>query len=283
MKKFFAVSLIMAASSAFAAESALYDVMYLPKAGTVYGFTTGTHTNAEVRGIGGDFEIDGFGLNQTAGFSVLDNFSIQASISYDNAITSPEDGSNTSTSGISDPSFQGRFRLMDSDFRLDVIGGGLLSLGDSEVDKDGDSNNLEGGSQVFVGAEFGKKVQDLQWSLTAKLNRYMESTTDIDGGSKVDDDAHNGLFVRGDILNVLPENNFIRTHLSADFTDGYEDEDKAETSPMTTYELGTEYQYLYTANLLLRAGVDYTRSNVNTGQIDNFDAWIWTLGANYQF
>ena len=283
MKKFIALAVLATATASFAASD-IYDIQYLPAAGTTYGFSTGEYFKGEIETDNGDAEISGPRFVQTIGHSFTDRLSLSASLNYQDLESDPDGGSKSTTSGISDPKVEARFRMMDEAFRWDLVGGAVVSLGDSEVEEDGDSDNLQGGHSLIIGTQLGVKSESFQWSILGQLTHNMESTTDYDGFGKLDDDSHNELLVRGDILNKLAEKSLLRSHLSIDFTEGYDDEEGDESAaPLTTYEIGTEYQHLLSQDLLLRAGVDYQMLNTSSAQIDNISAWLFRVGANYQF
>lgn len=288
MKKFIALA-VLASSTAFATESAIYDIQYLPTPGTTYGFTTYSHVASEVEMDSDTDEIGGYVVSQTIGHSFTDRWSLDASIDYTDLEYDPETGSKSDfAKGISDPTISTRFRTVDEKFRWDVIGGAILGLGDREIKSDGDTDNRQGGHSLFVGTQFGSKQELFQWAISGILLHDMEATTD-DKESDVEYDAesHNSLIVRGDILNKLAEKSYLRSHLSVNFEEEYdldfEGGGKTAFASQTTWEIGTEYQHLFSQDLLARVGVDYQMNNFRTGQIDDWNTWIISVGANYQF
>ncbi len=277
-------------SVAFAADSAIYDVQYLPKAGTTYGQTEWQYLQTEVEISNDDgSKSDGWNLQQTIGHSFTDRLSVEGLINYTDVTNDPEDSTENDSdqTGISDPTVQARFRAMDEQWRLDIIGGAKISLGDSEFKSNGDSNNLDGGNELFLGTQIGQKSENMQWAVLGQYNRVMESTTDFKGagGGKVKDDAYGQWTFRGDILNKLAEKSYLRSHLSAIFTPEYNDDETPEgtVSSSTTYEIGTQYQHLFSQDLLGLAGVDYQTVNVSSGQVDSVTGWRFSVGARYQF
>lgn len=286
MKKLLALAVLATSTVAYSASD-IYDIQYLPSAGTTFGFSEAEilKGNIEFKNAGGaETDLNGYKFVQTVGHSFSDKFSAQVSLNYMNLENDTDGEDETTTSGISDPIFQARYRLMDSDFRWDIIGGALVSLGDSEVESDGDTDNWQGGHSIFLGTQFGAKTESLQWAVSAALTHNLEATTEFkDVDEKVKDDANNELLIRGDLLNKLAEKSFIRSHLSANFIEGYDDDADGSTAAATTYELGAEYQHLMSTDLLLRAGIDYTTTNVNSGFIDSYTTWTYRLAANYQF
>ncbi len=97
---------------------------------------------------------------------------------------------------------------------------------------------------------------------------------------------NNEVLARADLLNKLCEKSFLRSHFEMLFTE----EVKAKTSgvsnlfaPTTVYDLGTEYQHLMSQDLLARVGVYYRIENSDSASTDSDRAWVFTVGANYQF
>ena len=290
MKKFIALAVLVGTSASFASDRDIFDIMYLPDPGTTYGFTTGELVQGERKSDDlGDLDADGYVIEQTIGHAFTDRFSIEGSVDYTQIEYDPEGGEEYDLSGVSDPSIQARFRTMDEKFRWDIIGGATLSFMDREVKDDNDRNNLQGGHSLFAGTQFGVKTEIMQWALAGAIIHNMKSETefDVNGGSDVDveDDANNELLVRGDLLNKLGNNSYLRSNVQARFSEEFDDDQEPEqtTPPATVYQIGTEYQHTLSEDVMLRAGIDYQQTNVLSGQIDDVDAWVYRLGANYQF
>jgi hypothetical protein len=286
MKLVLALAVLATSAASVAASRDIYDIMYLPSAGTTYGFTTGNYQKISVDGAGtDDSEIKGYTIEQTIGHSFSDRLSVQGVIDYAAIENDPDTGSTTDSSkGVSDPTISARFRVMDEDFRWDIIGGATLSLMDKKVDVnsngDADFDNHQGGHSFFIGTQFGGKTDTFQWALTAQLTHYLESETEVDssaGNRTFDQDSYNKVLVRGDILNKLGEKSLLRSHLEVNFYHDYQIDD------LRDYEIGTEYQHLMSQDLLLRAGVDYAIAEIPSGYFDTFTGWRFTVGANYQF
>lgn len=289
MKVLLALAVLATSATALASSSDIYDIQYLPNAGTTYGFSTLDYLQGKIEPKGGsDSKIKGPRFEQTIGHSFSDRLSVQASLNYLKFTNSTSGSSDTDTKGISDPTVTARFRMIDEAIRLDLVGGALIGVGDNKTKSNGDSNNLNGGSNLFIGAQVGEKRENLQWSFLAQVTRHMEATFKDSSNSPsttVKDDAHNDLLLRADLLNKLAEMSYLRSHLSTQFTDSYKDDStpKTETASQTIYEIGTEYQHLLSKDLMLRAGVDYQLINQYAGQIDKISAWDFKIGANYQF
>jgi hypothetical protein len=286
MKVLLALAVLATTATAFAdTQRAIYDVMYLPKAGTTYGISQGEYITAKIKGDGfSDVKFDGYRITQTIGHSFTDRLLLSAALNYTDITVDGTDGDNDSTSsGVSDPRVDARFRVMDENFVIDIVGGALISRGDSEVESDNDSNNLQGGSSFNAGVQFGQKFDSVQWAVLGQLTHNLERTTEFDDGDDVKDDSNNAFLLKADVLNKFTEKSMLRSFASVDFAQGYDDNDDNQTAAATTYGLGTEYQHLCSENLLVRAGIDYNSTNANSGFIDSFDIWTYRVGANYQF
>lgn len=284
MKALFATCLLVS-SVAVCADTGrdLYDVMYLPKANTTYGFTTGTWSKATAETDLADVDYDGYMIQQTIGHSFSDSFSLEGSMNYLNLDADMDGGIEANKSGFSDLTVAGRYRLMDASLRLDIVGGALISTGDHEIKTDGDANNINGGNNYFVGAQIGQKHASYQWSLLAQYTFHDQTYTDAPGDLNMKEDQYNSGLVRADLLNRLAEKSFLRSHLLANFSEKNVTTDFSTGRGTDTYELGAEYQHLCSENFLARAGVDYQMQDMDASSFDSYNAWKFTIGANYQF
>lgn len=290
MKKFIALAVLVGTTSSFASDRDIFDIMYLPDPGTTYGFTTGEFADGERESDElGDLEASGYAITQTIGHAFTDRFSIEASLDYTNLEYDPESADEYDLTGVSDPTVSARFRTMDEKFRWDVVGGATISFMDREIESNNDRNNLQGGHSLFVGTQFGVKTEIMQWALAGLIVHNMKTETEfeVDGGNDVDveDDANNELIVRGDLVNKLGNNSYLRSNIQASFTEEFEDDQNPEqkTAPSTTHQIGTEFQQLFSEDVLFRAGVDYQQRHELSGQIDSIESFIYRLGVNYQF
>lgn len=285
MKKFLALAVLATSTVSFAAERNIYDIMYLPNAGTGFGFTEFSYLSREIEADGGDLDVSGWGVSQTIGYSFTDRFSLNGSLNYIEGEQDPEGDSSVDISGISDPTFTGRYRAMDEGMILDVIGAVYLGLNDNEWDRDGDRDNKRGGSSLLIGAQLGKVMENFQWAVLGTYTSNSERTIELEGFPRdIDVEGGDEFLMRGDILNKLAEASLLRSHASIAFTDK-EEVDGGGTlfASSTTYEIGTEYQHVCSKDLLLRAGVDYARVNAQSHIRNDDTSWNFNLGANYQF
>ncbi len=292
MKKFLALAVLATSTVSFAAERNIYDIMYLPNAGTSYGASLFSIATAKQEADGGDSDISGYNFFQTFGHAFTDRLSAQVALDYSSIeVDSEGEEKYDARQGFSDPTFSARYRVMEDALTWDIAGGAVLSLMDKETELDSEghseSDNLQGGNSIFIGTQIGSKTESFQWALAAQVthNFKAENEYELTTGQEVtlEDDANDELTLQADILNKLAEKSFLRSHFTADFTESFEDDQENTTPAFTTYDIGTEYQHLISQDLLLRAGIDYSIIKVQTGQIDSYTGWNYSFGANYQF
>ncbi len=283
MKRFLALAVLAASGVSQAADRAIYDLQYLPKAGRTYGVSTISFIDRTLETSNQDTNLSGYQIWQAVGHAMSDQVSLEASLNYSHLSRDVDGGAKSDAAkGVSDPTITSRYRLMDETYRWDLLGGATISRGDAEVDSDRKNNNLQGGHSVFVGTQHGKKHGDYQWAITGLWSHYLKSTVKDDDGP-VDQDAHNSFLFRGEVLNKLAEKSFLRSSILINFAGGYEDDESTKIASSTTYQAGIEYQHLISSDLLLRAGVDSVSVKTLSGQIDSYDGFNFVLGANYQF
>jgi hypothetical protein len=290
MKKLLAVAVLVTTTAAFAADNrAIYDIQYLPNAGTTYGQTNWNWSQNKVKADAGDVKTNGWMLSQVIGHSFTDRLSVQAGINYASMTADPDGSKKVDQTGISDPNITARWRVMDDAWRLDIIGGADISLGKRKVDQNSQTakNNYMGGSDLFLGAQIGQRWDKMQWSVLGQYTNYMKSTTDVTGqSSNLKTDSHGAWTLRADLLNQLSEKGFLRSHLTGMWTDQADGKiagNDFNSAASGMWELGTQYQHMCSSDLLAYAGIDYRRMSQNTGNVDSNNTWIYTLGARYQF
>lgn len=269
MKSFIALAVLATSVSAFAApDSSINDLQYLPDAGTLFGSTSYTH-----------FKYDGGKQNtfsQRIGWSLSDSLFLDATVAYDG-------GDAGSNEGINDVVVNGRYRLSGSSAnRFDLIGGVSISPGDSEVDSNGESNAYSGGHALRVGAEYGNKTSERQWSFGAFYNYFLEATTDYEGFGKDKDEAHGALSFTAQLLTKITDSSYFRTFGAVNFTEKYDtdsDSGDFETPGQTVWQLGGEYQYLLSKDLY----VGLEAASAQFGDSSVGPAMLYTARASYQF
>lgn len=303
MKKIlFSIPLVVVGAMANAQDSrSIYDVMYLPKAGTAYGFSTVSTTIGHSESMNEDTKADiskndltGYAFTQTAGYALTNQLSAAVSMNYTNEEleVDPKAGQKNTykSSGISDPSFDFKFRAIDTDKLVDLLAGATVGLQDSKsptATKDG--NNFQGGHSVYLGAEFGQKMTDFQYSFKAVVKRNLEAT-DKTAGVKTKTKEHNAYLIQMTTLRALTAKTFVKPFASMTFTERHKDNQGMKTYQKSTFNLGVELQHALSANLLLRLGAIYQnsesdRTDDGTTKIENHKDYIvnFIAGANYQF
>jgi hypothetical protein len=290
MKKLLAVAVLATSTAAFAAsDRAIYDIQYLPNAGTTYGQTNWNWSQQKIKADSADVKTDGWMLSQVIGHSFTDRLSVQAGINYTDMTADPDGSKKVDQTGISDPNITARWRVMDENWRLDIIGGADIGLGDRKADLTSGQpkNNYMGGSDLFLGAQIGQRWDNIQWAVSGQYTNYMKSTTDVTGtSSDLKTDSHGAWTLRADLLDKLSEKGYLRSHLTNMYTDKADAKlagTNQDVAPSTMWELGTQYQHMCSVDFLAYAGVDYRRIAQNTGDQDSNNTWIYTLGARYQF
>ena len=285
------ITLILSTGIEAANDRDIYDLMYLPEAGTAYGSTYlgFGQQKLEAQNSDNDFEVDGFQLSQTLGYALTDRFSLELDLDYADIEGDPEVGEKyDAAKGLSDPSLTARFRTVDEAFRWDLLGGALINFQDREID-DGDRNNVQGGHSFFVGTELGTKTETVQWLVGAFLIHNLEAETEVKtdlGDGTLEEDSNNELLVRTALHHRLHEKNFLQWSAQGRFTEevGNDQENLiGKTAPQSNYEFGLEYQYAASEDLLVRLGGNYQIFNTQTGQIDDYNGWNGYLGTSYQF
>jgi hypothetical protein len=282
MKFLIALSLLVTSVASIASTRSIFDLQYLPKAGTLFGTTDAsvTNTNIYIRTVKAD--IDANQLSQTVGFSVMDNLLLSVSANYLESSLKVSNSDTVRTRGLSDATVAGKFRLMDDAYIFDILADYLISTGDSEVNGSQTRyDNKAGGGIANVAAQFGSKSADFQWAVLARFTRFFEATQDISGAGDNDSKAHNAYYVEGStLMNLSFQDWKFKTTLSALSVDGYKDDSESNAS-VTQIGLAGEWQYVCSTNLLARAGVGLTETI--TDRIQQYNSWKFNVGATYQF
>lgn len=282
--------------SAMASDRNVWDLQYLPKAKTVYGHTSYSLLSGETKGDG-DTDISGWTAAQTVGFSFTDKILVSATVMNSSVELDPEGfNGGINLNGWHDPSLDGRFRFVDEGFRLDVLAGGSLGLGNAYTSSGFNGNNqgsndfyYRGGPRVYLGAELGQKLVDLQYSFLVQFDHFFEQDERSGFSPKATNQDRNDLTVQANLLNNLMDNKlFLRSFASIRYNSGYDvdyhgKEEDGETAGMNDYRLGTGVDYVIMPDLMAQAGVYYRELHLRSGQVDDYHIWNWTVGAKYQY
>lgn len=279
MKKLIVVSALLASSLSFAAERNIWDLMYLPKAGTIFGQSELAYIDGNVDDKSFDemTEVTGWGVAQTVGYSLSDKLLVTAELQY--LKLDVDSTTDYEKSGISDPEILARYRVMEGEYVLDIVGGAEVSLGETETKSNNDSDNLNGGHILKAGAEFGSLAKYFQWTVAAQYARFLDGEAD-NAGTTEDIDAHNIWTFGGSLLTSLSESSFLKFTYAFQIEDSY-DIENVKQAPTTAHNLGVQYQMLLNENVLGYVGYNFQSSNANG--YDTNDYSFFSVGARYQF
>jgi hypothetical protein len=291
--KFLILGLLGVSSLSFAqTQRNIFDVMYLPQGGTFYGSTEAAYAygqstlHSDEMGDVADFELNGYAVQQTVGYGMTSKFFATATISYEvgELRVDPKGGESYTqkSKGESDPSLNAKYRLVESDYLLDVLAGAVISTGESKLaTEDKDGNIKQGGASYSLGLQLGQKIADIQHAFSFIVTHYVKAEED---GVKLN--AHNAYDFRFDFMNPLFQKTFLRSYISMGLNEGFNDENGTRLEQATRLGLGSEFQYLCSENLLMRMGLSYlnVENQVYDGLETRDDYQLQLLmGANYQF
>lgn len=271
MKSIALASVLALSTAAFgAADTSINDLQYVPNAGTLFGSTQYSH-----------FKYDSGksnGVSQAVGYGLVDNLFLAANVGY-----SHSDSGSTEFKGLSDIGLDARYRLSGSSAnRFDLIGGVTISPDDSKIDED-EGNQYSGGHTVKIGAEYGNKSNERQWSLGAYYTQNLESKTEYEDVNETDtSDAHGELSFAANLLTRLGEKCFFKTSAGVNFEQKYDvdsDSGDYESAGQTTWNMGGEYQHLLSNDLYVNVGA----RALLFGSSAASPIMLYNVGANYQF
>lgn len=261
------VVLAAISTSAFAEQAAVNDPQYQPNAGTIFGDTTFGLVNGQFSGTG----YKGTVVTQQVGYALADNISVLATLAHQNI---------EQMEGMRDIKLDGKYRLLNGENRLDILGGVSISPGKHEIKSNGDENAYTGGHAVRAGAEYGNRTASRTWSVFGLYNYLLKSTEKDKGtGDKTKYDAHSKLDLGAKLYTVLAENCGFLATAGVNFTQKYDDNQSGEISGETFYYLGGEFQHVVNNNLYLKAGF---RSDID-GNGSGLQYMTYSVGAGYQF
>lgn len=270
MKKSLVLASVLLSATAFgAADSSINDLQYVPNAGTIFGSTQYGHATSEFGKTNG--------LYQTVGYGIADNLFADVNLSYDHS-----DFGSSESDGLSDVVFNGRYRLNGTANRFDLIGGLSISPAKAEVDGD-EGNNFSGGHSLRLGAEYGNKSNERQWSLGAYYVHNFEAKTEYKDLDETDTSkAHGTLSFAGNLLTRIADNCFFKTYAGVNFQQEYDIESDSGDyeNPSSTYlTAGGEFQHLLSQNLYINLGA----AGFKNSSREASTVMRYSVGANYQF
>ena len=269
------------------AERNIFDLMYLPKKGTAFGTTTLTLTEGKIWGSAATITESGYKLSQELGYTITDKLSLSTDINllyrksnYRYNIGLPSDS--TYERGVSDHSINVKFRAQEASLIVDLLGGVVFDTGHTKISNDRKKNNKQGGTSYKAGLSLGQKSSDFQWSILGQYERFSDHHIDESASTYGDSrmEGYNAYIIRADVLKNVTENSFARFYVLSDIIDSREGNGPIAYDPITSYELGPEYQYFYSKDLLLKAGISYATIKSTPSPTDT---WNLNLSATYQF
>jgi hypothetical protein len=302
--RFILLALLSMPVFAQVADRALTDLMYLPKAGTVYGETafdwSGGQYNQDKT-----TEVDTHTLiaSQELGFGFTDMISVN--LSYEHQINGEESTrSGTSertyvdTEGMMNPTLTGVWRVMEqgsAEYNLDIA----AAYSPDMVDSEGSSNDEEftagsGNATYTIGARMGQKNGTDHWALEAVFQMEGEGETELTNGDKQETDAYYAMKVGYSMQkNMLPWMDFrANVNLSrVSSKDVEESGTETEYDPYWMVDFGGKLLVSPIKDTLMAyvgVGMFYSQgfdveSGGTTTEIKDFKGWTASLGALYQF
>ncbi len=285
-------------SVAFAADSAIYDLMYLPKAETVYGFSELAYGYGQAalydessRETIADVTRSQYSFSQTVGYSLMNNLSLQASMDYggDTRKLDAKGGAtidDQDSSGNSDLDLLARYRLIDEASKWDLLLGGSFSFADSKSPNGSkDGNLMTGGPTATAGVQFGTLMGGNQFAARL-LYTYLFEATDKTAGVKTKSNAHNKVGVDLQWLVGIADQLYLVPRASISFSEKFNDNQGGKTEGLSQFILGAEFRYVVSTDLMVRFGLDYVNfENSVADDIEYREDWFVnaTAGVNYQF
>ncbi|HXH30414.1 MAG TPA: hypothetical protein VNJ01_06355 [Bacteriovoracaceae bacterium] len=282
MKHIFALCLLSVSTVSFSADRSIFDLMYLPNAGTTYGQTDFNLIKGETKTPGNDSEETGYLFQQTLGHSVCDRFLLSAQLDWQNTKTDLDFGPNQKEKGLSDPSLDARYRVVDKALMVDILAGFTFSTGDRKIDGN-EFDHIRGGHSLRAGAQVGQKEESFQWAASGIVNRNFKAKTKVTGGGSFEDDAYNSYGLGASVLKKLAEETYLLGQLAATFADDYDDNNNSKNPSSTTYDLTAGARQILSQDLMFQVALTYTQINQESGQIDSSSKWNLNAALRYQF
>lgn len=284
--KFFTLGFLLLSLPVLAHRN-VYDLMFLPEQGTIFGTSALTFTEGKIWGRAATITESGYRFTQSLGYSLTSRFALTTNINYlykksdyRYNINLPSDA--TYEKGVSDPSLDVKFRLQETKLVIDLLAGAVFETGQTKISNDRKKNNKQGGTSFKAGLQLGQQSSGFQWSLLGQYERFLKSQIDESRSTYGDStmDANNRYLIRLDGLKNLTENSLMRVFVLSKMIDAYLGNGPVAYDPVTYYEVGPEYQYLFSRDLVLKAGISYSTI---TSAASPYDTWHLNLSSTYQF
>lgn len=286
----------------------IYDLMYLPEAGRIFGESQLGYSNftqdLSVPAFDiGELQSQSTSFNQMLGYSFHDRFALSVETDYlihRKSKFDLEDGvtltgsTERTAKGLGDPTVSARFRAVDqrdSGFSLDLIPEYTFKSGEDEED-----NNKSGLNSYGLGVQVGKKYNDTQLAFTFEFERSDKNETKNSAGEKLEDDAsidYNLSFEYQQRLSDLwlAEVNVTIGISPEETQENKTTAEKQETESRATTSIAGSLIYLVNEDFLLTGGIalgamsDYEVKETGSSatKYENTSIFVSRVAARYQF
>lgn len=317
MKKLLIASLVLTSLPALAIdwteknEREIYDLMYLPKAGTIFGQTfyssTAYKSTAKTTVKIAELEVSTVSLTQFAGYSVMDNLAVVLEVDYllnstqkldyTSIVATPD--SESESKGLGDPTLQVKYRVLDqkdSKFNLDITPKYTFSTGDSETGtEDDDGNGKQGGSNFGLDVTIGKKYAEAQWTAFIGYEQSGEANSkDATTKEKSKTSSYGTLIMGGGFQRHMTEKWIFEIEVLLASVGNYKEKTGTEYikfKDQSSFSLQPSFTYVSNADLAFSLGLDLTsyadyKTEDEAGTKVKYEenaAASLILGAKYQF
>ncbi len=284
--KFLALIFSLMSLAAFAQtrERNIYDLQYLPEKRVIFGTSDVSYSKYVFRRSQQNTKTETSIFSQSFGYSFTDDFSLTISANYLTSTSRSDFDLGTISAdtklnfkGVSDPVIEGKYRLQDNYFRVDLVSGLLVKSGDAELKGD-EFNNKIGGHIFNFGLDVGQKFELVQWYLEV-LYLHVFETTQVTENETTTDNAFNVYSSTFAVLGFIGEHTLLKGSVRAGVSDPLGGGARSTVQNLT---VGPELQHLFTENFLMRMGIAYETRQITSRDGVN-EGWLYTLGATYQF
>jgi hypothetical protein len=247
-------------------ESNRSDLMYLPSAGTLFGTSEasfGKINSEKLIGQGPSFVKTDFNLvvlTQTVGYSLLNNLSLEAGISFSPVFSGDLKTPNTVTDfdgdGLGDPFVEARFRLLNSNFLFDIRVFGLFSIEDR--DSRTSVGSIETGGHVAgLGFDLGRKQDDSQFAISLDVLAFLEQTAKFQT-TTIKTDTYYTANLRFARLVTLQEKLKFNAFFDLGYNTAITDDANNRTGSALSYSAGVDLRYALSDRIVLRPSLKYS-------------------------
>jgi hypothetical protein len=261
------MSLGFATQAMAQSQSNRSDLMYLPQAGTLFGTSEASfgvfNTERQISPTSTSYVKTDFKqvlLKQTIGFSLLDNLSLEAGITFSPLFKGDIKSANTVTSykedGIGDPTIQARFRLLNAQYLFDVRAFGSFNIEDTDSRTRVGSVGL-GGHSAGLGVDLGRKSDDSQFAISVDVRAFLEQTSKFQTTTLKTDTfyAANLRFAR---LVTLADKLMFNAFFDFGYVTSIKDNANNLIGSSLNYSAGVDFRYVLTDRVVIRPSLEYS-------------------------